>query len=197
MQKKRRLFLRGQNGLVKQSGQMSAPFELFVAVIIMGFVVIIGSQMIANANANVCLNSVDKAMATFKTKLEETANQRSSNQFFFSPDRCFDAAKAKIGIEKYNNSKVCSAKCGKPWDSCFTMSFYAEDIPNAYIEKCLNIPQYTTFFSSLDSGMCEGLQDYEAISPGNGGIKLGQYILRNVANIGATYPSVCIYYKAA
>jgi len=194
MQKKPADFGRHARQLYASRGQVSAPFELFVAIIIMTFVVLIGSQMIFNANTNVCLNSIDKAMTEFKGKLEETANQKSSTQFMFQPDKCFDAKKAKISIEKFNTTRQCSAKCGKPWDSCFVLSFSSSELA-AYREKCLNLPQYTTFYSALDSAMCPDIEHYTAISPANGGIKLGSYILKNVSSIGETWPKVCVYYS--
>ena len=46
--------------------QMSSPFELLVAIIIMSFVVIIGSQMLANVNDQVCLAGIDKELTEFK-----------------------------------------------------------------------------------------------------------------------------------
>jgi len=183
---------------LNKKAQMSAPFELFVAVIIMGFVIIIGSQMIGTANANVCINSVDKAMGEFKGHLEETVNQKSSSKFFFQPEKCFDMKKTKISIDKISNSRTCAAKCGKPYNSCFVMSFYSSDLANGYIDKCLNLPTYTSFFSSDYSATCLAvgeLEGYVAIDPANGGIKLGSYVLRNVSSAGDTYPKICIFYS--
>ena len=179
-------------------GQVSAPFELFVAIIIMSFVVIIGIQMLTNVQAQVCLASVDKELGEFKSKLEDTANNMASNKFFFSPERCFNENKVIIKVETLSSTKQCSAKCGTPVDKCFTVMFYAPDVPNGYKDKCLNLPVYTSFLTQGGEGGCESLDDvagYEAVDPRDQ-IRLGQYVTRNVAQAGDTYPKMCVFYKA-
>ena len=186
-------------GLFFQKAQVSAPFELLVAIIIMGFVVIIGSQMLVAANQQVCMSSVDKEMTSFKLYLEDTANRKSSNKFDFQPESCFDKAKAVIRIENVANSKQCAAKCGKPTDTCFIFTFYAPDIANGFREKCLNLPKYTSFFddatncSTPDSGL--DLDGYKAIKPSDG-IKVGSYVLRNVSSAAETYPKICVFQRS-
>ncbi len=176
-----------------ETGQVSAPFELFVAMIIMAFVVIIGLQMLNNIQSQVCMASVDKELTEFKTKFEDTANNLASNKFFFSPEKCFNENKVIIKIETLANAKQCSAKCGTPSNKCFTVMFYAPDVPNGYKDKCLNLPTYTSF---LIEG-CDTTGDlagYNAVDPRDA-IRLGQYVTRNIAQAGDTYPKICTYYK--
>jgi hypothetical protein len=176
-------------------GQVSAPFELFVAIIIMTFVIIIGIQMLNNIQAQVCMASVDKELTEFKSKIEDTANNMASNKFYFAPQRCFNESKAKIKIETLTNTKQCSAKCGTPIDRCFTIMFYTPDVPNGYKDKCLNLPTYTSFLEG--SGRCQAIDDvagYDVIDPRDA-IKLGQYVTRNIAEAGDTYPKMCVFYK--
>ena len=175
-------------------GQVSAPFELFVAIIIMTFVVIIGVQMLNNIQSQVCMASVDKELSEFKSKIEDTANNMASNKFFFSPEKCFNENKVIIKIETLNTAKQCSAKCGTPVDTCFTIMFYAPDVPNGYKDKCLNLPTYTSFPEAL----CESTGDvagYDVVDPRDA-IRLGQYVTRNVAQAGDTYPKMCVFYRA-
>jgi len=57
-----------------QKGQAAAPFELLVAIIIMTFVIIVGTQMLNRVNEQVCINHVESEMSKFVNYLEETAN---------------------------------------------------------------------------------------------------------------------------
>jgi len=181
---------------LNEKGQVSAPFELFVAIIIMSFVVIIGIQMLTNVQAQVCMASVDKELTEFKSKIEDTANNMASNKFFFSPQKCFNENRAIIKVETLASSKQCSAKCGTPIDTCFIIMFYTADIPNGYKDKCLNLPTYTSFLS--DEGSCQAVDDlagYDVVDPRDA-VRLGQYVMRNVAQAGDTYPKLCVFYKA-
>ena len=199
MKFKKEVFLRSKNifrapFFKKAQGQVSAPFELFVAIIIMAFVIIIGIQMLNNIQSQVCMASVDKELTEFKSKIEDTANNMASNKFFFSPQKCFNESKAIIKIETLDSTKQCSAKCGTPVDTCFTVMFYAPDIPNGYNDKCLNLPTYTSFLESS----CETTDDvagYDVVDPRDE-IRLGQYVTRNVAQAGDTYPKMCVFYRA-
>jgi hypothetical protein len=199
-----------------QRGQMSSPFELFVAIIIMTFVIIIGTQMLASANANACMASIDRELIEFKQMLEDTAQRRSQNKFEFRPDDCFNQNQATIKIVKYTQPSQCSVACGKPMQYCWAMVFSAPDLTNGFKKKCLNLPQYTTFTDSptICKTTDEQLKGYKAIDPTEEitstdgtnpedginftttNLKPGSYILRNVAGAGKTYPEMCVFRKA-
>ena len=181
--------------------QVSSPFELLVAIIIMAFVVIIGANMLAGVNEQVCLSNIDKALTDFKLKLEDTASYRTSNKFLFSlnTNSCFNEREAIITIEKYENAKKCGAICqGKTTDSCFVLVFNASDLANGARNKCLNLPVYTSFVGPDDCSTADpSLSGFEPIIPTNSGQMLnsGTYILRNIAPAGKTYPVICTYRK--
>lgn len=183
---------------MNSKAQVNSPFELLVAIIIMGFVVIIGSQMIANANDQVCLATIDKEITEFKLKLEDTASFRTSNKFEFRPNEtsCYNENKSIVKIEKYSDSKKCGTVCGRATDSCFVFTFQASDIANGLIQKCLNLPVYTSFVTGSDCPTDEAdLSGFDPINPTAAGqrISSGTYILRNVAAAGKTYPVICTY----
>ncbi|MDD3084173.1 MAG: hypothetical protein PHP82_04060 [Candidatus ainarchaeum sp.] len=184
-----------------EKAQVNSPFELLVAIIIMGFVIIIGSQMIASANSQVCLTGAERAMSEFKLNLEDTATFRTSNKFDFKPvtNNCYNENKSIMRIEIVKgNSKKCGAICDRAVDSCFIMIFQTPDLSGGYKEKCLNLPVYTSFVSSgVDCPTTGGsLQGYNAIDPTSAEIILsGTYVLRNVAAAGKTYPEICTYWK--
>ncbi len=179
---------------------MSSPFELFVAVIIMTFVVIIGTQMLDASQKQVCLSSIDRELTKFKINLEDTVNMQSATKFEFRPDNCYNESRAISRIFLFNDSQTCGARCGiSGVDSCFILVFNASDLPNGFREKCLNIPPYTTFLGSNDSACNTAQTDlagYDPISPvGDQGVNLtpGSYILRNVSTSAESYSSICIF----
>ncbi|MDD4251110.1 MAG: hypothetical protein PHX27_02870 [Candidatus ainarchaeum sp.] len=185
-----------------EKAQSSSPFELLVAIIMMGFVIIIGSQMISSANHQVCLANVDKSMVEFKSMLEDTVTFRTSNKFDFRPNssNCYKETKSTMKIEAIrNNPRYCGSICGKAIDSCFVMIFYTDSIANASKQKCLNLPPYTSFL--WDNVSCptntESLSGYKAIDPTkpNTNLSSGSYVLVNVAAAGDTYSKICTYVR--
>ncbi len=182
-------------------GQASAPFELFVAVIIMAFVVIVGTLVLNSVWDQVCLNSVDNEMTKFKLAIEDTVAKKSSNSVSFKPDsRCVSSTAKEpiIWMEVMDNKNVCAARCNYPSEECRLMTFNNPKIANAFKQKCLDLPIYTNITKSVD--LCQNSstsEGYEAIDPAfaTGGLKPGNYIIKNVSNIGDQYPKVCILYK--
>ncbi len=179
---------------------MSAPFELLVAIIIMGFVVIIGSQMLTASQNQICRSGIDKELTEFKSFLEDTTQKKSTNKFTFIPeDICFNTSQATIRIAKYADTKICASKCPFSAGSCFVLMFSA-NLPNnqggMLIEKCLNIPEYTNFTTSdeCNTGSDLSSKGYKPINPGDD-LPLGQYVLKSVSLIGQSYPSICVFYQ--
>ncbi len=183
----------------RERGQVNSPFELLVAMIIMSFVVIIGAQMIAATNRQVCSANVDRAMTDFKLRLEETISDRTSNRFTFNPvtNNCYNESSSSMRIENIRDSRACSNVCGRAVNSCFVMIFGSDDI-GVSKSKCLNIPVYTSFVSGDSSCPRSGdLAEYFSIDVMSSGVNLrsGNYVLRVVSPVGATHPQVCIYYR--
>ena len=190
---------------LNKRGQASAPFELFVAVTIMAFVIIIGYQTLDRVNREVCLSTVDREMTNFKINLEYTVARKSQNKIFFNPDpKCFASKTTVMKIEVEDNKSVCASRCSYPSDTCYVMTFYNENIPDAFKQKCLDLPKYTSFVA--DPGSCEiktndevnsDMEGYKAIKPMDAGnILIGSYIFRNISPAGETFPKVCVFYKA-
>ena len=183
--------------------QMSSPFELLVAVIIMTFVIIIGTQMLGATQKGICAASVDRELTKFKINIESTANDRSANKFEFRPDNCYNESKAITKIQQFNTPAECGARCGiAGLNSCFVLFFYAPDLPGQNIPpKCLNISQYTTFIGQNDSKCSTANQELAGFNPivpvgsSTDNIFPGTYALRNVSSAGETYPSVCVFWR--
>lgn len=181
-----------------QKGQASAPFELFVAVTIMAFVIIIGYQTLERVNQEVCLSTVEREMTNFKVNLEDTVSRKSQNKIYFSPDpKCFSSKDTVMKIEVEKNKSVCAARCSYPSDTCYVMTFQNPNIANAFKQKCLDLPKYTSFVD--DRELCEVTPDMEGYFPikpmDSGQIVIGSYIFRNISPAGETFPKVCVFHK--
>jgi hypothetical protein len=183
---------------IGEKAQAAAPFELFVAVIIMTFVVIVGYNALVAVTEKVCLNTVDREMTKFKVSLEGTVKMKSQNKIFFSPDsKCFTSKSTIMKIEIEPDKRVCAARCNYPSDGCFVMTFSNPTIADGFISKCLELPPFTNF---VTSGCTDDLdvasQGYSAIDPMTSGkIGIGSYIFKNISPAGDTYPKICILYK--
>ena len=179
--------------------QASAPFELFVAVIIMTFVIVVGYQVLTSVADAMCLNSVEREMTTFKLKLEDTVARKSSNKFPFSPEgACFSSKETILKIEVEKDKRVCADRCGYPSDSCYVMTFMNPTVSGAFKQKCLELPQYTTFATSECSSDSPELNNYTPIDPTQkSALQVGSYVTRNISAAGVTYPNICVFYRAA
>jgi len=178
-----------------QRGQASAPFELFVAVIIMTFVIVVGYQVLDRVNTEVCLSNVEREMTKFKSAIEDTVARKSSNSFSFHPEgSCYSSKETVMQIVRENNSRVCADRCGYPSDDCRILLFSNPTVAGALKQKCLNLPQYTYFETSCDTGT--ELAGYNAINPTvDGTLPSGSYVIRNISPAGQAYPQICVYYK--
>ena len=191
----------------EKRAQAAAPFELFVAVIIMAFVVIVGYNMLEKVNTEVCLNTVDREMTECKINLEDTVVRKSSNSFFFGPDtKCFASKQTTMKIEIVKQRAVCASRCNYPSDECYVMTFRNPNISNSLKQKCIDLPPLTNFLldqSCQDYSLEEdesgqtSTADYRAVDPTKeGDILIGNYRIVNVSPAGDTYPKVCVWYRA-
>lgn len=183
----------------KIKGQMNSPFELLVTMVIIVFVILLGSQMLAYAGNKTCENGVNSEISEFKTNLEDAANGRSSKEFTFYPDNvCFDKSKAIIKLQRLSTQRECSAICGKPTDACWVLIFNSNESKDGiFLQRCLALHSYTSFLT--DSTNCstadkEELDGYNVLDPTQI-MPLGKYILRNVAGVGESLPKICTFQK--
>ena len=176
-------------------GQMGAPFELLVAVIVMLFALVIGSTILNQVNQGVCINNVEKEMDEFVSFLEETANRKTTTKFSFFPEGiCFDQSKHIMSVDRHRDPIFCENNCGEPQDTCYVMTFQTPDIPLGFKAKCLNIPTFTRFIDEYDGDFCfpgsrYDEEKFQVVGDGQK-IPFGTYTLKNIDEDEST--SVCI-----
>ena len=69
--------------MVNNKGQESAPFELLISVIIMGFVIFVGLIAMNQLNEQKCINETKAKLEEMKTKIETVVTERSPQQITF------------------------------------------------------------------------------------------------------------------
>lgn len=179
--------------------QASSPFELLVAVIIMTFVILIGSAAMAKLKQDKCMYETHGYMEKFKSALERVHLPGTAQTLSFKPPTCFRDEEIKLNVLAHN---VCSSYCNFPGKKeCVVLHYYSPE-GGSIAPMCVNIPTATVFESheNCEPGAPLG-KEIEPISEvristeiGTGGkiIEAGFYQFRNIT-AGAAFPRLCVY----
>ncbi len=168
-------------------GQEEAPFELLVAVIIMGFVLFIGMQAMAQLQLSECTGRTEKTLENLKTAIETVATERGKQNLNFRLPGCFKEEKQDIMVKQIRDKQGCMYFCKQLAEICTVLYYDAEEIPP--IVKCLSISYLTTFPTEA---LCGEKEDY-ALQDLYNDIPQGNYILISRPNTATQAPTVCAY----
>lgn len=171
-----------------QKGQEEAPFELLVAVIIMGFVLFVGMQAMAQLQLNECTGRTEKTLENMKTAIETVATERGKQNINFRLPGCFKEEKQELIVKQISDKQSCMYFCKQIAERCTVLYYDAEEI--APIVKCLSISYLTTFPSA--GTLCNAIDDY-ALQDFYNDIPQGNYILISRPNPTTQVPTVCAY----
>ena len=178
---------------LNKRGQESAPFELLVAVIIMGFVIFVGMNAMEMMRVEQCHGKIDQKLEEFKTRLQITVNSKSPQSINFTLPTCFSSKTEEITIDTMDDAKACASYCQSVKQSC-NLLFYSN--AEFSIRKCLDISP-STFFP-MDGSKCPTLQDFpEAglVNLNEGSIPQGRYTFVNKTPAIASFPTICAYVR--
>jgi len=178
--------------MLNKRGQEGAPFELLVAVIVMGFVIFIGLQAMKMLNDQRCYNETDQKVETLKTLLETVVTEGSAQNIRFSMADCYNENDMSIRIKDYSEPALCASYCGSARNLCTLLQLYHGGDPSFSIRKCLNISPDTVF--PYNVGTCPEKPEYELVDFRDQ-IVQGTYLLTNQTSATSTYPTVCAYRK--
>lgn len=188
-------------------GQESAPFELLIAVILMGFVLFAGYQALQRLHEQTCTHTVNSALDDMARNLQNVATGKGSAQFRFSFGECsarindcenFSGISSSqdvmcVRLIDSTDPNVCSSFCSSARSICSLIQYKSRD--NTYT-KCVDISP-STVFPAEGSAQCptradEGwaLQDFTATT-----IQQGTYSFLKASDLTATVPVVCAYLK--
>ncbi len=178
--------------MLGQKGQESAPFELLVAVIVMGFVIFVGLQAMEQLNLQRCYSETDAKLEAMKTSLETVVGQGSPQKITFRLSTCFNEEEENIRLKDYSEAPLCAEYCGSARNLCTLLQYYYNGNKGAFsIRKCLNISPDTVF--PFRAGTCPDRgEDYELVDYRDE-IVQGSYNLVNKTSVTSTYPTVCAY----
>ncbi|MBI4044392.1 MAG: hypothetical protein HY392_01665 [Candidatus Diapherotrites archaeon] len=176
--------------------QEGAPFELLVAVVVMGFVLLAGFRVIGILQLEECKGKLDSNLEELKTAIENVAHGEGQRTVAYTKPSCFPEPDAenksegsRLEIIHRTEARICSEFCSGARIECTLLAFSSIDHSNW---KCLNISSATDFPSSSD---CSDFDpgEYEAQQWKRDGILEGQYILVKKFNEFSQQPRICAY----
>jgi len=176
---------------MKKKAQMSAPFELLVAVVIMGFVILFGMNALNELNKTQCSHELSNTMFSLVNAIELATNQYSTQALQVKIPACYH--NSKLYLEATNSQNLCSAYCIGSRETCILLKFSSDEESRI---KCVNINFFTSFPSESDMG-CPSKEGFQLVKPTNNqtAFVTGYYVIQNVTSVGAAIPTVCIYQR--
>jgi hypothetical protein len=148
--------------LIKSSkAQASAPFEVLVAVILMGFVIMAGTWALINLNQSVCVGNKRQSMSEMKGIIEDIimGSDLAVKNVKFDIQPCFNEKFEAITLKTYTNETLCTSYCNAG-ETCTLMEYVYDDdktTKRPIAPMCLNLPTAINYASSAEG--CEENSD--------------------------------------
>ncbi|MEK6970663.1 MAG: hypothetical protein AABW68_03120 [archaeon] len=190
-----------------QRAQESAPFELLIAVILMGFVLFAGYQAISRLQEQTCANTINAQLEGMSRNLQNVATGKGTAQFSFLFGECsakindcenFSTLSQSTDVEcvrllDSTDPNICSSFCSSARSICTLLQYKST---RDTITKCVEISP-STDFPAEDSQQCPSRQeDGWFLQPlDETTIQQGTYSLLKVSDLTASVPIVCAYLK--
>ena len=180
--------------MLGRKAQSSAPFELLVAVIIMGFVIFFGMNALHQLSEQQCEKELDRTMHAIVNSTELVVNQRAYQTFELKIPNCYSKPHNYDRPRLYFVSKVsqtlCSAYCKGYRESCMLLTFESAEESRVL---CVNISVFTVF-PEANTGYsgCPPRDGFKLMQPGDE-LPEGFYSVTNSTPIGQLTPYVCFY----
>lgn len=110
-------------------GQASAPFEVLVAIILMGFVILAGTWALSNLSENTCLGNKRQKMGELKEGIKEVVlgyTELTYKLINFQVTPCFNQKYEYITLKTYADTTRCNAYCGGG-STCTLLEYVYDD----------------------------------------------------------------------
>lgn len=181
--------------LFNSKGQAEAVFEVLIAVILLSFVLVIGSISMNTISNNKCSKEIDISLKDFVLNIERVSSSSlASKSYLFGLPNCF-GPDADVKIISESDSALCSSYCPGSTGGCYLMQYdNNKDKVNPRRYNCLNISPITVL---NDNGICnQGNLALVDSSQGNGAYSLeykftrGKYLITSAS---LQRPNICIY----
>ena len=183
---------------MRTRGQVSAPFELIVAIVVMGFVIVAGSAMWGSAQCQICKSNVSFEISELAGVIETVATERSTEEIFFSPQKCYDV-EPSTKVYSFDEEAQCFHHCGTATKSCLVLIFYApsNSCGSVTAVECLKIPPNTVFETSKTTCDPNNTMNAYELKNFTENIPAGTYVLKERRIVGSANPKICAFYKVA
>jgi hypothetical protein len=178
---------------ISNKAQMSAPFELLVAIIVMIFVIAAGSYALANLNENTCLGNKRQDFSNLISSLRDVVlgSDLAYRTIDFSTKACYDSKYEQTYLRPVDNDRdVCERYCGSG-NSCILLQYsYIDEAKNQrkypISPICTYLPPNLIFGSDMECGSQDS-ENETAIDPLNNtqNIAPGTYKIWKLSDAGA------------
>jgi len=171
----------------KQKAQVSAPFELLVAIIVMIFVIIAGNYALSNLNENTCLGNKRQDFSNLSTYLRDVTlgSDLAYRTIDFTTKACYNETKETINLQIREERDICERYCGSGTSCVLLFYNYIDEEKMDYklpIEPvCTYLPTNIQFGSALDCGSDTDNSRDVAIDPIDN-IPLGRYKIWKISD---------------
>ncbi len=109
--------------MLNRKGQESAPFELLIAVIIMGFVIFVGMNAMKELSLQKCKGETESKLESLKTALQIVVTQKSPQSISYNTSSCFNPDKEITKLVEKTDPLVCANYCGVAKNVCTILQY--------------------------------------------------------------------------
>ncbi len=176
--------------MLNKRGQEAAPFELLIAVIIMGFVIIIGAQAMLYLQDQKCKGDTDRQLQDLKLAFEGVKQAGRVKHINFRLSGCYQPEEEQVWIEDESGLDRCiQLGCGDK-RLCPLLKYQNKEFSRAV---CLEIKP-STVFPSEPTEKCPKRENMHLVDFENKeGKKHGNYMLQNNSEAGEAITTICAY----
>jgi hypothetical protein len=141
---------------LKKKAQVGAPFEVLIAVILMGFVLLAGSFALKNLSENTCIGNKTQDLSELKSALREVilGSDLTIKTISFDSKSCYNQMYETVKLRTYTVRSKCSAYCQGTMDSCTLLEYTYDDGHNGIKRPipplCMDLPTGVDFESDIE-----------------------------------------------
>lgn len=174
---------------LREKGQESAPFEVLIGVILMGFVLYVGFNAMDMITKNDCKNKLTQAVEDLRMKIENVSEIGIPANFDFRAPVCFK--NQRIKIDEFSDETICASICDTATPNCLSITVTSDETIERF---CLKTALKIYFPETYDVCQDKSNEGYTLVDLRDN-IYDGHYYLVNQTPERQTYPVVCAYYR--
>jgi hypothetical protein len=176
--------------MTKTKGQEEAPFELLIATILMGFIIVVGIIAMQRVMSSQCDNQTYQELQKLKTHIEKVVQEKTPLNFTFSLPHCYENEEVKF--RTVSDQAICSRLCEEFKRDCVILDYTSK---GAWYQLCVKVP-ITTYFAKPADIYCE---DRTSEKPKQVLVDMYDSIQDGIYQVqykgGESYPVICAYMK--